>query len=113
MMKALLLAGVSLVAIGSIDGAVAADATLPSKAPANCAGGTVDPYKNYSCLDTYLGSDFFTRFINYYGWNGGTKPRPPIPRRLRDAATHGRRRRKAFRRCRSANGRMAAPPASA
>ena len=62
-MKKLLLAGVSLVAIGSINGAFAADATLPTKASANCAGGTVDPYKNYSCLDAYLGSDFFTRFI--------------------------------------------------
>ena len=26
----------------------------------------VDPYKNYACLDTYLGNDFFTRFYNYY-----------------------------------------------
>src|ERR1700730_13163227 len=79
-MKALLLAGVSLVAIGSIDGAIAADAALPSKAPANCAGGTVDPYKNYSCLDSYLGNDFFSRFINYYRLEWGHEAAPSDPK---------------------------------
>ena len=55
-MKKLLLAGVSLAAIGLISGANAADATLPVKATGCTYGG--DPYKNYSCLDAYLGTDF-------------------------------------------------------
>jgi hypothetical protein len=79
-MKKLLLAGVSLVAIGSINGAFAADATLPAKASANCAGGVVDPYKNYSCLDAYLGSDFFSRFINYYKLEWGHEAAPSDPK---------------------------------
>ncbi|WP_456790450.1 hypothetical protein [Bradyrhizobium sp. USDA 4472] len=38
-----------------------------------------DPYKKYSCLDSYLGSDFFTRFINYYRleWNHDSAPADP------------------------------------
>ena len=55
-MKKLLLAGVSLAAIGLSDAAYAAD-------PCPYGG---DPYKNYACLDPYLGNDFFSRFINYY-----------------------------------------------
>ena len=60
-MKKLLLASVSLVAFGLINGAFAADASLPAKA-AGCPNGG-DPYKNYSCLDPYLGTDFLSRFI--------------------------------------------------
>ena len=59
-MKKLLLAGVSLATIGMISGASAADATLPVKANACINGG--DPYKNYSCLDPYLGPDFSDPF---------------------------------------------------
>jgi hypothetical protein len=62
-MKRLLLAGVSLAAIGLIDGAQAADASPPGKALCPYGG---DPYKNYSCLDSYLGTDFFGRLVNYY-----------------------------------------------
>ncbi len=46
----------------------------------------VDPYKNYSCLDTYLGDDFFTRFYNYYRlewgreWAAGRPKAPPSRR---------------------------------
>jgi hypothetical protein len=79
-MKRLLLAGVSLVTIGFIGNAHAADATLPAKAPANCAGGTVDPYKNYNCLDAYLGQDFFSRFINYYRLEWGHDSAPSDPK---------------------------------
>jgi hypothetical protein len=79
-MKKLLLAGVSLVAIGSIDGAIAADAALSTKAPASCTGGVIDPYKNYACLDTYLGSDFFSRFINYYKLEWGHEAAPSDPK---------------------------------
>jgi hypothetical protein len=60
MMKKVLLAGVSLIAFGMIDGAYAGD-TLPPMGKTFC-----DPYKNYSCLDSYLGDDFITRFVNYY-----------------------------------------------
>src|ERR1700694_3490601 len=59
-MKKLLLAGVSLAAIGLSNVAQAGD---PDKGPCPYGG---DPYKNYSCLDPYLGTDFMSRFINYY-----------------------------------------------
>ena len=78
-MKKLLLASVSLVTIGFIGSAHAADATLPTKAPAGCTGA-VDPYKNYSCLDTYLGTDFFSRFINYYRLEWGHEAAPSDPK---------------------------------
>ncbi|NEU94410.1 outer membrane beta-barrel protein [Bradyrhizobium uaiense] len=76
-MKRLFLAGVSLAAVGLFNAAQAADANPPLlKAPAsNC-----DPYKNYSCLDGYLGSDFFTRFINYYRLEWGHDAAPSDPK---------------------------------
>jgi hypothetical protein len=76
-MKRLLLAGVSLAAMGLITGAKAADASS-SKAPANCTG--VDPYKNYSCLDTSLGTDFVSRFLNYYRVEWGHESAPSDPK---------------------------------
>jgi hypothetical protein len=33
-------------------------------APAGCTG-TPDPYKNYACHDTYLGTNVFDRLYNY------------------------------------------------
>ncbi|MGY3440111.1 MULTISPECIES: outer membrane beta-barrel protein [unclassified Bradyrhizobium] len=76
-MKRLFLAGVSLAAVGLVNAAHAADANPPLlKAPAaNC-----DPYKNYACLDGYLGSDFFTRFINYYRLEWGHDSAPSDPK---------------------------------
>ncbi len=71
-MKRLLLAGVSLAAMGIINGANAADA--------NCTRGVVDPYKNYSCLDTYLGTDFMGRFLNYYRLEWGHESAPSDPK---------------------------------
>ena len=68
-------------------------------APATCTG-PVDPYRNYACLDAYLGEDFFTRFVNYYklewaqpgapadpnapsssreGWPATPESTPPMP----------------------------------
>jgi hypothetical protein len=44
------------------------------------AGGAVcDPYKNYSCLDAYLGEDFWTRLVNYYRleWEKDSAPSDP------------------------------------
>jgi hypothetical protein len=78
MMKRILLAGVSLAAIGLINGANAADAYPPGKAGACINGG--DPYKNYSCLDAYLGTDFLSRFINYYRLEWGHEAAPADPK---------------------------------
>lgn len=38
-----------------------------------------DPYKNYSCLDTYLGTSVLGRFFNYYAleWGQGAAPTDP------------------------------------
>jgi hypothetical protein len=72
-MKKVLLAGVSLIAVGMIDGAYAD--TLPPMGKTFC-----DPYKNYSCLDSYLGDDFITRFINYYRLEWGHEAAPSDPK---------------------------------
>jgi Putative beta-barrel porin-2, OmpL-like. bbp2 len=77
-MKRILLAGVSLIAFGLINGAHAADASLPVKA-AGCVNGG-DPYKNYGCLDPYLGTDFFSRLINYYRLEWGHEVPPADPK---------------------------------
>jgi Putative beta-barrel porin-2, OmpL-like. bbp2 len=77
-MKKLLLAGVSLATIGMISGASAADASLPAKANGCINGG--DPYKNYSCLDGYLGTDFASRFVNYYKLEWGHEAAPADPK---------------------------------
>ncbi len=39
-----------------------------------------DPYKDYSCLDAYLGTDFFSRFINYYRLEWGHESAPADPK---------------------------------
>jgi len=77
-MKRLFLAGVSLAAIGLASTAYAADASLPTKAP-GCKG-VIDSYKNYDCLDAYLGTDFMTRFINYYKLEWGHDVPPADPK---------------------------------
>jgi Putative beta-barrel porin-2, OmpL-like. bbp2 len=77
-MKKLLLAGVSLATIGMISGASAADAYPPVKANGCINGG--DPYKNYSCLDAYLGTDFASRFFNYYKLEWGHEAAPADPK---------------------------------
>jgi hypothetical protein len=77
-MKKLLLAGVSLATIGMISGASAADASLPVKANGCINGG--DPYKNYSCLDAYLGTDFASRLVNYYKLEWGHEAAPADPK---------------------------------
>src|SRR6202030_1226569 len=73
-MKRILLAGVSLAAIGLSNVAQAAD---PGKGPCPYGG---DPYKNYNCLDAYLGTDFLSRFINYYRLEGGHEDAPATPK---------------------------------
>jgi hypothetical protein len=78
-MKRILLAGVSLAVIGLINGAHAADASLPTKAADGCPR-IVDPYKNYACLDPYLGTDFMSRLINYYRLEWGHEAAPADPK---------------------------------
>src|ERR1700683_1581848 len=72
-MKTFLLAGVSLAAIRPSSVAQAAD---PGTGPCPYVG---DPYKNYNCLDAYLGTDFLSRFINYYRLEGGHEAAPSAP----------------------------------
>src|ERR1700722_10855398 len=73
-MKKLLLAGVSLAAIGLSN---AAQAAAPGKGLCPYGG---DPYKNYNCLDAYLGTDFFSRFVNYYRLEWGHEAAPADPK---------------------------------
>jgi Putative beta-barrel porin-2, OmpL-like. bbp2 len=76
-MKRLLLAGVSLVAVFASN-AFAADAPAPTNTPA--CKGPVDPYKNYACLDAYLGNSFFERLFNYYRLEWGHDVAPADPK---------------------------------
>lgn len=73
-MKRILLAGVSLAAIGLSSVAQAGD---PGKGACPYGG---DPYKDYNCLDPYLGTDFFSRFINYYRLEWGHEAAPADPK---------------------------------
>src|ERR1700694_2298555 len=73
-MKKLLLAGVSLAAIGLSNVAQAAD---PGKGPCPYGG---DPYKNYNCLDAYLGTDFLSRFLHYSRLEWGHEAAPADPK---------------------------------
>jgi hypothetical protein len=48
-------------------------------AQALSSSGPCDPYEDYSCLDTYLGSGVVGRFFNYYRleWGEGAAPSDP------------------------------------
>jgi hypothetical protein len=70
-MKRVFLAAVALAAIGLIDRVDAADA--------GCRKGG-DPYKNYACVEPYLGTDFLTRLINYYRLEWGHESAPADPK---------------------------------
>jgi hypothetical protein len=83
-MKRLLLAGVSLAAMGFVGNlyfvgnAYAADASMPTKTPA--CRGVIDPYKNYACLDAYLGTTYWERLFNYYRLEWGHEAPPADPK---------------------------------
>jgi hypothetical protein len=77
-MKRVLLAGVALSAMGLFNAANAADAVLPAKVP-GCKG-PIDPYKNYACLDAYLGTSFMERLFNYYRLEWGHASAPADPK---------------------------------
>src|ERR1700729_2561142 len=58
-----------------------APATTSAPVPAGCAG-TPDPYKNYACLDAYLGTGVLERFYNYYRLEWGESGPPTDPNAL-------------------------------
>src|SRR5580700_4543209 len=71
-MRTVLLGGVAAVALAAV-----------GVSPVKAADATVcDPYKNYSCLDAYLGSDIWTRLVNYYKLEWGQAGPPSDPKAL-------------------------------
>ncbi len=54
-------------------------ATSPAPVPAVDCSVHPDPYKDYSCLDAYLGSDVGTRLLNYYALEWGHSSAPSDP----------------------------------
>jgi hypothetical protein len=60
-----------------IGSAAASDVTL-QKVPGSCQAPDA-PYRNYNCLDAYLGDSFWERFVNYYKleWGHATGPSDP------------------------------------
>ncbi|MGP0089657.1 MAG: outer membrane beta-barrel protein [Xanthobacteraceae bacterium] len=71
-MKAVLLGGVAILALAAVGPARAADAKA----------AVCDPYKNYNCLDAYLGQDIWTRLVNYYKLEWGQAGPPADPKAL-------------------------------
>jgi hypothetical protein len=69
-MRAVLLGGVAVAALAAISPVNAADASAVS----------CDPYKNYSCLDAYLGDDIWSRLVNYYKLEWGRDGPPNDPK---------------------------------
>jgi len=78
------------IAWGGVAAAQAQPAVQPGAPSANQSGAQqpqqppdctppIDPYKNYACLDAYLGDDPFARLFNYYKleWGQGTAPADP------------------------------------
>ena len=57
----------------------AASPSSPAPSSAASCGADSDPYKDYGCLDSYLGSGFFERLANYYKleWGHGGPPSDP------------------------------------
>ena len=93
-MRKLGLIGLALAVPGGVaatDAAQAADAAR-SKAAIDCHAKDA-PYKNYYCLDAYLGEGFFERMINYYKLEWGHEGPPADPKAppARRAAIHASR----------------------
>jgi hypothetical protein len=74
------LAAASLCGTLALPSSLALAQTPPATAspPAGCTG-TPDPYKNYACLDNYLGTDVLDRFYNYYRLEWGESGPPADP----------------------------------
>lgn len=62
---------------GGVQAADAAD--IAAKAPVDCRAPDA-PYRDYNCLDTYLGSSFWQRFVNYYKLEWGHAAAPSDPK---------------------------------
>ena len=59
---------------------VFAQSTHSTPAPTAAAcNANADPYKNYACLDDYLGNNVFDRFLNYYKLEWGQSGAPTGP----------------------------------
>ena len=56
----------------------AAPPAAVAAAPVDCSKNP-DPYKNYSCLDAYLGTSVTDRFLNYYKLEMGQSSAPSDP----------------------------------
>ncbi|MBV8665868.1 MAG: hypothetical protein JO269_05215, partial [Burkholderiaceae bacterium] len=69
---ALACASMGLMAVST--GVLAQAQNAPAK-PAAC-----DPYKDYSCLDSYLGTGFWERLSNYYSLEYGQAAAPADPK---------------------------------
>jgi hypothetical protein len=73
------MSSVAFAAIATAGSAQAADAMYKKATPVVCTKDS-DPYKNYECLDAYLGEDFFSRFFNYYRLEWGRDAAPTDPK---------------------------------
>jgi hypothetical protein len=83
-MRTFALIGLALIApgrIAAVGPASAADAQLTPlyKTPVNCKAPDA-PYKNYKCLDAYLGDGFFERLVNFYRLEWGHEGPPADPK---------------------------------
>ena len=58
----------------------AAPAAAPAAPAAPAANGPCDPYKNYECLDGYLGTGFWERLTKYYSLEWGQPGAPSDPK---------------------------------
>jgi hypothetical protein len=82
-MKKIGLVGLALVAPGGfapLSVAEAADAAGSGQKAAIDCKATDAPYKNYDCLDAYLGDGFFERLMNFYKLEWGHEGPPADPK---------------------------------
>jgi len=70
---------IGLVLAGGIATEASADSAALRNTPRNCKADDA-PYKNYNCLDEYLGGGFFERLINYYRLEWGREAPPADPK---------------------------------
>ena len=71
-------ASVNLVPVAVADAATPAPVPAAAAPPVDCSKNP-DPYKNYACLDAYLGTAVSDRFINYYKLEMGQSGPPSDP----------------------------------
>jgi hypothetical protein len=71
--------GLALAVPGSVATMDAAHAADKGKALVDCRAPDA-PYKNYDCLDTYLGDGFLERLVNYYKLEWGHSGAPADPK---------------------------------